>query len=153
MPDLPITHAHVLAAAPDADSVTLSFLTPLRLIEQGQTVRRPEFRTILLRLLERLSALARTFSATPLDDDVKYRLVGQAAAVQLAGDHTRWVELESYSTRLGRATPLGGLVGHATYRGDLTPFWPYLIWGQFTHVGKDAVKGNGMYQIAGVSSQ
>jgi hypothetical protein len=30
---------------------------------------------------------------------------------------------------------------------DWSPFLPYLIWGQFTHVGKDATKGNGVYRI------
>jgi hypothetical protein len=109
-------------------------------------VRRPEFRVLFQRLLERLSALARAYSPTPLAIDFGH-LIAQAGAVQLVDDRTRWVELESYSTRLGRATPLGGLMGQATYSGDLSPFWPYLVWGQFTHVGKDAVKGNGMYVV------
>jgi hypothetical protein len=30
---------------------------------------------------------------------------------------------------------------------DWSPFWPWLVWGQFVHVGKDAVKGNGWYEI------
>jgi len=32
----------------------------------------------------------------------------KAEAVQVVSDETRWVELESYSTRLGRATPIAG---------------------------------------------
>jgi len=150
MPDIPITHDQVMTAASalsdgDQQTVTLRFLTPLRLVDQRCLVRRPDFRILVQRLLERLSALARTFSSTPLQADFA-RLIAEAAAVKLADDRTHWVELESYSTRLGRPTPLGGLVGQATYHGALGPFWPYLIWGQFTQVGKDAVKGNGLYQ-------
>jgi len=74
-------------------------------------------------------------------------VMDKAEAMRVVRDETRWVELESYSTRLGRATPIGGLVGRVTFEGDLAPFWSWLMWGQFTHVGKDAVKGNGMYRI------
>jgi hypothetical protein len=130
--------------------LAIRFLTPARLVDGGRLVRRPDFRILMQRLLERLSALAREFCDTPLALDFG-GLIHQAAAVQLVADDTRWVELESYSTRLGRATPLGGFIGQATFAGDLAPFLPWLLWGQFTHVGKDAVKGNGWYtwQIGG----
>ena len=81
------------------------------------------------------------------ETDEGYRLVGLARAVRLVEDGTRWVELESYSTRQRRATPISGFVGRAVYEGDLGPFLPWLVWGQFVHVGKDAVKGNGWYVV------
>jgi hypothetical protein len=65
----------------------------------------------------------------------------------MAADRTHWVHLESYSTRQRRATPIGGLVGAAVYEGDLAPFRPWLVWGQFTHVGKNAVKGDGWMRV------
>ena len=77
----------------------------------------------------------------------RYHLVGLARQVRLVEDATRWVELESYSTRQSRSTPIGGFVGRATYEGDLEPFLPWLVWGQVLHVGKDAVKGNGWYRV------
>jgi hypothetical protein len=126
--------------------LAIRFLTPTRLVDKGRLVHQPDFRVLMQRLLERLSALAREFGDTPLALDFG-ALIHQAAAVQLVADDTRWVELESYSTRLRRATPLGGFIGEATFAGDVTPFLPWLIWGQFTHVGKDAVKGNGWYAI------
>ena len=72
-------------------------------------------------------------------------MAGRATTVR---DDTRWVELRSYSTRQRRATPIGGLMGRITLAcDDWRPFLPWLLWGQFTHVGKDAVKGNGWYVI------
>jgi hypothetical protein len=53
----------------------------------------------------------------------------------------------SFSSRLGRHTPIGGLVGEITFCGELGPFLPYIVWGQFTHIGKDTTKGNGWYEI------
>jgi hypothetical protein len=132
--------------------LAIRFLTPTRLVDGGRLVRRPDFRILMQRLLERLSALARQFCDTPLALDFG-GLIHQAEAVQLVADDTRWVELESYSTRLGRATPLGGFIGQATFAGDLAPFLPWLLWGQFTHVGKDAVKGNGLYQATWVERE
>ncbi|MER3513305.1 MAG: hypothetical protein C4310_01940 [Chloroflexota bacterium] len=150
MPNVPVTHAQVLSRArpPGGGRLTLHFLTPTRIIEHRELVKRPRFRPLFQRLLERLSALAREFSDTPLELDFQY-LVRQAEGVELVADETRWVELASYSTRLRRATPIGGFVGRATYWAeDWEPFLPWLVWGQFTQVGKDAVKGNGWYEVS-----
>jgi hypothetical protein len=157
VPDVPITHAQVTQWANQRISespienpkseIGLRFLTPTRLVDNGQLVHRPDFRVLVQRLSERLSALTREFCDTPLALDFG-GLIHQAETVQLVTDDTRWVELESYSTRLGRSTPLSGFIGEATFAGDLAPFLPWLLWGQFTHVGKDAVKGNGWYSIA-----
>ncbi|MEW6233446.1 MAG: CRISPR system precrRNA processing endoribonuclease RAMP protein Cas6 [Chloroflexota bacterium] len=146
VPDVPVTQEHVVRCASQevCTEITLEFLTPTRLTDQKRLVKQPAFRVLFQRLMERLEALAKEFSDTPLDRRLKYDLVGQAAAVELVNDQTHWVELESYSTRLRRTTPISGFVGRATYRAvDWRPFLPWLVWGQFTHVGKDAVKGNG----------
>jgi hypothetical protein len=75
-------------------------------------------------------------------------LVRSAAAVRTVAEETRWVELRSYSTRQRRATPIGGLVGSVAFStDDWRPYLPWLVWGQFTHVGKDAVKGDGWYRV------
>jgi hypothetical protein len=131
-------------------ALTLEFLTPTRITHQAGLMKQPEFRPLFQRLMERLRALVQAYTDTPLDQALCYRLVGQADRVELVDDQTHWVELESYSTRLRRTTPTSGFVGRATYRAeDWRPFLPWLIWGQFTQVGKDAVKGNGRYWISG----
>ena len=127
--------------------VTLELLTPTRLVDDGQLVKRMAFRPFIQRLHGRLKQLSAEYSDTPLDFDLR-TVMAQAEAVRVARDETHWVELESYSTRLNRATPLGGLVGRVIFEGDFQPFWEWLMWGQFTHVGKDAVKGNGMYRMS-----
>jgi hypothetical protein len=147
VPDVPITHEQILESVlnqAQGDQLTLRFLTPTRLVDQGRLVQRPLFRVVVQRLFERLSALARAYCDTPLELDFQ-DLLQRAERVQLIEDGTRWVEWESYSTRRHASTPNSGFLGAATYRGELAPFLPWLLWGQFTHVGKDAVKGNGWY--------
>ena len=79
---------------------------------------------------------------------VAERLLALADQVQLLDNQTRWVELESYSTRQRRSTQIGGLVGTATYRAvDWQPFAPWLVWGSLLGVGKNTVKGDGWYAI------
>ena len=132
--------------------MTLELLTPLRLVDDKQLVKQLSFRPFAQRLHGRLRQLTATFWDTPLDFDFR-QVMAQAEAVRVVSDETRWVELESYSTRLGRATPIGGLMGQVTFEGELSPFVDWLVWGQFTHVGKDAVKGNGVYRISEPASQ
>jgi len=172
VPDIPITHQQVVDAAklrcerasreavhgPAEEVLEIELLTPLRLTTRGHLVKPGQvtFRVFLGRLLDRLESLAQHFSDTPLELDFA-ALVHAAEAVRTVDDATRWVELRSYSTRQRRATPIGGLMGSrrpqptppglAFAAHDWAPFLPWLIWGRFTHLGKDAVKGNGWYRL------
>jgi CRISPR/Cas system endoribonuclease Cas6 (RAMP superfamily) len=74
-------------------------------------------------------------------------LIEQAQAVQLVRDETRWTTWARYSARQDRRMEWAGLVGAVTYDGDLKPFWPYLVFGQWTHVGKGATFGLGQYRL------
>ena len=157
VPDVPITNEQISAQSASTRNikyqisnfkrVALELLTPMRLVDDGQLVRRMAFRPFIQRLHGRLKQLSAENSDTPLTFDLR-TVMAQAEAVRVVQDETRWVELESYSTRLNRATHIGGLIGQVTFEGDLEPFWDELLWGQFVNVGKDAVKGNGWYQIS-----
>jgi hypothetical protein len=152
-PGLPVTHAHVLAAAGalsaagGATRLTLEFLTPTRLVVAGRPIPRPSFGVLIQRLLERLDALDSRFAGGGLDPAESFRLVGLAGAVPLAAETTRWAHAESHSSRQQRSNTISGFMGQAVYSGDMAAFLPYLVWGSITHVGKDAVKGDGNYRI------
>ncbi len=152
VPDVPITHAQVAAVPvpPPGVVVTLHFRTPTRLIEEGALVKPDRFRfqPFFQRLMERLGALTRHFSDTPLVFEDPRGLIAAAEGVAVVENRLRWEEVWSYSTRRRGESPLSGLLGSVSLRADdWTPFWPWLLWGQFTHVGKDAVKGNGWYKV------
>jgi hypothetical protein len=154
IPDIPITHQQICdwgdAQITDhASRITIRFLTPTRIIEQGQLVKPDEFRfkPLFQRLLDRLEALSRDFSDTKLEVDFS-GLAEAAEDVHVVDNRLWWEELRSYSTRQRRDTPTSGLLGTVIVEAeDWPPFLPWLAWGQFVHVGKDAVKGNGWYEL------
>jgi hypothetical protein len=137
------------AATLSPERITLTFLTPLRLRDQASLVRRIEFAPLVHRLLERFDALSTTYGTgdNPLLGQ-RQQLVELAEGVQCSEDETYWEDVGSYSRRQGKVTPIGGLLGHATFSGDLTPFRELLVWGELMHVGKSCVKGNGWYLIS-----
>jgi hypothetical protein len=154
VPDMPMTlaHAQTQAEAQMDDGPTtlqLRFLTPLRLTSKKQLVKQPHLQPLVARLVDRHDSLAREYGGEPLGKDAYQQMTAAAAQVELLDNATRWVDLGSYSRRSRRATPIGGLVGSATYRGDgaLRELLPLLAWGSVIQVGKDTTKGNGVYEV------
>lgn len=138
------------------DGVRLQLLTPLRLTANGRLVQRAEPVIFLQRLIERCQNLAEHYAAfDPAVEPAErkqwvaaYESVTAAAReVKIADDSTLWMEARSGSRRQNRVTEIGGLVGGVTWAGPVAPLLPWLLWGQSLHVGKDAVKGNGWYQV------
>jgi hypothetical protein len=136
------------------ESLTLEFLTPTSLKagstaeREGALVRRPEFHHVLKRLRDRLNALATFHGSGPLALDFK-ALGKTAELVETVADHTSWVERTRFSRRRAVPHDLSGFVGRITFRGALARFLPFLAIGQYVHVGKNAVFGNGWFRIAG----
>jgi|YNPBryBLVA2012_1023415.scaffolds.fasta_scaffold06703_5 hypothetical protein len=150
MPDVPITHPQVLQVEAPASRLCLHLLTPTRIVERAHLLKPEHFRfqPFFQRLMERLEALSRHFSDTPLLFEEPRALIQAAAQVHVVENRLSWEELRSYSTRRRAESPTSGLIGHVILAtDDWSPFWPWLVWGQFVHVGKDAVKGNGWYRL------
>jgi hypothetical protein len=150
VPTLSVTASEVKARAASLPTyeITLNFLTPTRLKDQEQFVRRALFRPLIHRLLERLNALQIVYGGGDgrlAEEQQKY--VELAEQVRCKDDMTRWQEVKSYSHRMKSFSPIGGIIGRATFVGDLTAFRELLTWGELVHVGKNCVKGNGWYKI------
>lgn len=142
------------AARFPTDHLTVHFLTPTRLIADGQIMHTPHLNVLAQRLLERLDALEEAYGHAGTDEEsnesrrARHHEMGELARqVRLVANDTRWVDVSSYSSRQRRATPIGGFVGRATYDGDLTALRELLAWGEVVHVGKNTVKGDGLYRV------
>ncbi|MBV9691806.1 MAG: CRISPR system precrRNA processing endoribonuclease RAMP protein Cas6 [Ktedonobacteraceae bacterium] len=150
VPTLPVSVADVQASASQLSTsrITLTFLTPTRIVEKEHLLHHAVFAPLMHRLLERLTALEEAYGEeASMTTEELWRLVELAEQVHCVEDATTWEELASYSNRLKRLTPIAGLLGHVTFSGDLTPFREFLLWGELIHIGKSCVKGNGWYRV------
>jgi hypothetical protein len=151
VPTISVTPADVAARAAtlSARKITIDFLTPTRIVYKEKLVHHAAFRPLIMRLLERLTALEEAYGGEEGQSPTSRRkeLIELAEEVQCEDDCTRWEDLRSYSRRLRHTTPIGGIQGRATFVGDLAPFLEVLAWGELIHVGKNVVKGNGWYRI------
>lgn len=148
-PSLPITSAVVsdFAARLPTDQMTLIFHTPMRLIDQDRLVKQIEFRPLVQRLMRRLDDLSRAYGSGPLAIDFR-GLLAIAEQVTTTVDQTYWIDVVSVSSRQQRRTPVGGLIGSATFSGPLASLRELVVWGSLIHVGRNAVKGDGWYTLA-----
>ncbi len=147
---LSVTAADVRAkvATLAKDRITLEFLTPTHIKDQERPVGRAEFRPLMHRLLERLSALRVAYgNGQEQSYEERKQYVDLAQHVRCLEDATYWERLNSYSRRTRESMAIGGLLGRATFSGDLAPFLESLVWGELIHVGKNCVKGSGWYKI------
>lgn len=148
-PQLAVTTATIAALAEQLQGKTcqmrFNFLTPTRLIHEGRPLARPEFPVLVHRLIERVSSLSAEYGGeTNLDFA---GVMQEAQQIKLVDCRTRWEEVRGYSHRQHQNISLGGFTGEATFVGKLDKLLPLLLWGQLTHVGKDATKGNGWYTL------
>ena len=129
----------------DLQALTVRFLTPTALKAEGEVVTVPQFHHLLKRLRDRVNALSYFYCGEALDVDFK-ELGQQAETVKEVAVKGRWIDRDR-RTRKGAMQDLSGFVGEVTYRGDLEPFLPLLLLGEYIHVGKNAAFGNGWYRL------
>lgn len=146
----PPATGHELAMRYDGTSptqLTLSLVTPTRLKYQGRLLRQaPPFHVIMRRLLDRIAEMSLFFHDTPLALDMRAWKTA-AEGIRLVKSHVTPYDWERYSNRQRTRMKLGGVVGTATYAGNLAPFLPLLSLGEWLHVGKGATFGLGKFEV------
>jgi hypothetical protein len=127
--------------------LSLRFLSPVKIKERGRWVEAPGFSAVMRALVRRLRILSQVHGSGEWPQAEYGPLLDLADAVRLEHHEMLWTGRERYSKRSGDHR-LEGFVGQAWYRGDdLRPLLPALWLGQWLHIGKAYVLGNGRYTI------
>jgi hypothetical protein len=135
------------ARALAATSVSVAFLTPTRLKHRHSLVwEGPPFHVLIKALLGRVSSLSYFHCGERWQTDFR-GWIERAKQVRLSSVESCWRDWRRRSGRQDQWVPMGGLMGRATYAGDLAPFLPLLALGEAVQVGKKTVFGNGWYEI------
>jgi len=134
---------------PTADKarLTLSFITPTRIIFQKHLTMDLEFHILIRVLLRRLSLLVCFhMGIDPSGWDFK-GLIERAGKVSVVKRNLKWIDWERYSNRQETKMKMGGFVGDVEFEGELGEFLPLIRAGEALHVGKGTGMGLGRYEI------
>lgn len=139
--------------------ISLRWISPLRLQQQGKPVFRPGQLDALglVRALQRRQLQWCQISGQPAPNaDTCTRVQTSAAsACTLDTHHLQWHDLHRHSSTQNQKLPLGGLIGSATLSGPtaaLQSLLPLLQLGEHLHIGKETVMGLGRYRLGTPSS-
>jgi len=128
------------------DSITINFLTPIRIKYHGSYTSYPAFHIILRSLLRRLSYLLYFHCGRELNIDYK-EIIEEAKKIETLETTIHWIDWERYSSRQHQTMKLGGFIGKVNYKGKMQRFLPFLKTGEYIHLGKATVFGLGKYEI------
>ncbi len=124
----------------------ITFLTPTRMLYQGERVDVPEFHVIIRSLLRRLYLLNYFHGDSEFAPDFK-GLIQKAEGVRLVKAEILDDTVVRYSTRQERKVSMLGFKGTFVYEGDIGEFYPLLKAGEIIHIGKATAFGFGKYKI------
>lgn len=146
-----ITNGTVRTESQFTHQLMLNLSTPLRLQENGHALppNKLSANKLLMTLVRRVHLLLTFHDLDHQQPSAQEftELAQQAHLIESNHEALRWLDWQRYSNRQKKSMSLGGVVGDWILTGDLTPFLPYLILGQWLHIGKNATFGLGKYQL------
>ncbi len=129
-----------------SNELSVQFISPTRIRQQNDLVVDLDFSVFFRSLLRRIDALSYFHCGCSLNGDVR-SLIQQANEIQTKSRRLSWYDWERYSNRQETRMKLGGFIGEVTFTGILEPFMPYILLGEYIHVGKGTSFGLGKYEI------
>ncbi len=127
----------------DADTLTVEFITPARLLVKKQPIRNFDFPAFSGFLQQRIRSINYFYGSQAAET-----VPADTARVRLHPVDLRWSERRVYSHRQKKELPLGGFLGRIRIEGDPADFYPLLQAGSYVGVGKGTAMGLGQYRIA-----
>lgn len=120
--------------------------TPLRIRRGGQLLEHISFHTLIRNITNRMVRITERYGGR-IDTDEIERIQSLAEEIEITREKL-WVNhLERYSNRRKEKMDFSGLLGEIEYRGDMTPFVPWLFAAQTLHIGRNTTFGMGKIQI------
>lgn len=129
-------------------ALNLRYLSLTKIKERGRWVEEPRFSAVARALVRRLRLLSVVHGAGEWPHEEYGPLLDLAETVRLEHDETLWGAYTRWSKSSGEQE-VEGFIGSAWYttEEDLRPLLPILWLGQWLHIGKEYVLGNGRYSI------
>lgn len=120
--------------------------TPLRIRHGGQLMQTLPFQTLIRNITNRIAAIAERYGGW-IDKEEAGRVLSLAENIQTVNEAFKVTQLERYSNRINRKMDFSGLSGRIEYKGELSPFVPWLYAAQSLHIGRNTTFGMGKIQV------
>jgi CRISPR-associated endoribonuclease Cas6 len=138
---------HHLSLRGKAEAISLSFLTPTRILYDGHLTLDLEFHILIRTLLRRLSLLY-YFHCNGDSSEWDFKgIIEQAKEIKVKSRNLKWYDWERYSGRQETRMKMGGFIGDIAFEGNIELFMPLIKAGEVLHVGKGTGFGLGKYCI------
>lgn len=142
------------AATTVEQRLTLRFLTPTCLQQDGRLVTEVQVRLLVLAAYRRLSALCALYGTlAPEHREALAAHLQQAAAVLVERQELRPLRWQRESWEHGASHPLSGVLGTVVLRGPLAPLLPLLRGAALCHLGKGTSFGLGRLVVEHLGSR
>jgi hypothetical protein len=132
----------------DKMSLTLNFITPVRILYRRRLTVDLAFHMLIRNLLRRVVLLYYFHCEKRIPQHNHKGMIEEAEKISIVNNSLRWWDWERYSSRQNTKMKMGGLIGEVTYTGNIQLFMPFLRAGEILHVGKGTSFGLGCYKIA-----
>jgi CRISPR-associated endoribonuclease Cas6 len=141
-----INFQELLEGITPSEQCTLRFLTRLEL-KRFKKYPEVNFYIYFNRLIDRIITLAFLHCGIQINADDFVFLKKKAKEISTTSNNLYWENAERYSNKQKKRMPFSGWKGDITFRGNLSPFWPFILLGEWVHVGKKTAFGFGRYEL------
>ena len=139
------------AAGLRGHALRVELVRPLRVLAASGGLKNPlpllpetfDFMAFWLALSRRLKDLAWFHGQTRLDLPFV-----EAGTIRVTGQDLGWWRAKRYSGTQGREIDASGLLGSFDIEGEFEPLLPYLVVGEWLHVGKNTDLGDGRFELS-----
>lgn len=126
--------------------IHIEFLTPTRIQQKNIILRKIDFHSFIQNLLGRISMLSYFHCGTKLELDFK-GILERARTVKVENSQLGWNSWNRYSSRQKRYMKWDGVLGGLDFVGQLNEFLPYILLGEYVHIGKGTAFGLGRIAV------
>lgn len=138
----------------DSLELKIRLITPLRLKAKDKILQKtPSFAVFFARTIGRLNSLSTFYGdGAIVSPEQKQKLLELAKNITMGKDTSSQRKISRFSTRQKQWMNFDGLQGSIVYKGDFSPFWPYLALGEWLHVGGKTSFGLGKYVMEPINN-
>lgn len=143
----PVIRTLQLPSSRKVQMLKIDFITPVRIKSEGKDPVFPvTFEVFMKNVFRRLSIINYFFANRKLELNFK-EMLEKARKVKLTESYSKTAPIKRRSLRKKQKMEIPGYIGWLIYKGEISPFYPWIKAAEKFHIGKNTSFGFGKYRI------